>query len=241
MCGFHSLKVKEVKKLTPETVSISLEISDDLKDNYAFNPGQFVIVEKEIGGEKLKRYYSIYSTPGEEDIKLGIKLKGKDGFADYAMHHLKTGEHLDVSEPMDDVKITLKPEHEKKYLAVTIGSGITPFYSIIREMIKKEPKSHFVLVYGNHDQERAIFLKQLRELQKKYPEQFKMYEIYSQEEFEGHKGRINEAVIQKVLNEEGKDFDAVYIIGPDDLKKTVADTLTKAGIPGEKFFFRIYS
>jgi len=241
MSHFHPLKVKEVKKLTPESVSVCLEIPKELKDKYSFKPGQFVMVEKDINGEKLKRYYSIYSTPEEGDIKLGIKLKGKDGFADYAMHTLKPGEVIEVSEPMEDIKINLSPDHKKKYLAITIGSGITPFYSIIKEMLRKEPKSKFVLLYGNHSPELTMFLEELKEMQERYPSNFKLYEVYSQSDEGDFKGRIDEKTIQKIVSDQGTDFDAVYIIGPDDLKKKTAAELINLGIPSDKLHYRVYS
>ncbi len=241
MSQFYPLKVKKVEKLTPESVSVVLEIPAELKEKFAFKPGQFVMVEKDLNGEKLRRYYSIYSVPEEGDIKLGIKLKGKDGFADYAMHRLKPGETLEVSIPMDDVKIDLAPGNKKKYLAVTIGSGITPFYSIIREKINKEPESRLVLVYGNKTPELAMFLKELRELEKKYPEQFKMYEVYSESEAGDFPGRIDEEILKQILSAEGTGFDAVYLIGPDDLKKKAAKLLTETGIPKEKLHYRVYT
>ena len=48
-------------------------------------------------------------------------------------------------------------------------------------------------------------------------------------------------IIEKLIKEEGTDFDAVYIIGPDDLKKKVAETLKNQGITDDKLHYRIYS
>jgi ring-1,2-phenylacetyl-CoA epoxidase subunit PaaE len=241
MSNFYPLKVKKVSLLTPESVSVTLEVPQNLKQEFSFKPGQFVMVEKELNGEKLRRYYSIYSIPSEKDIKLGIKFKDKDGFADYAMNHLKEGEILQVSHPMDDVKIDLQKENKKKYLAITVGSGITPFYSIIREMIKQEPQSRFVLIYGNRTPELTMFLKELRELQKNHPDQFVMYEVYTQSDEGNYRGRIDAQIIEDILNKEGADFDAVYLIGPDDLKKKAAQKLTESGIDKSKLHYRVYS
>lgn len=241
MSEFHPLKVKDVRKITPESVSVTLEVPAGLKDKFNFTPGQFVMLEKEIDGENLRRYYSIYSIPEEEDIKLGIKLKGKDGFADYAMHRLQPGESLNISLPMDDVKVDFSKNSPKKYLAVTIGSGITPFYSIIRQMLKKEPKSKFILVYGNHTPELTMFREELLRIQRENPEQFKMYEVFSQSDKGDFTGHIDEGIMRQVLDKEGKDFDAIYLIGPDDLKKKVASELKNAGIPEDKMHYRVYS
>ncbi len=238
---FYDLKVLDKKQLTPESVSISLEIPESLRQEMAFKPGQFVMVEKEIDGEKLRRYYSIYSPLGASNIQLGIKLKGKDGFADYAMHQLKPGETLAVSKPMDDVPFALQSGAGKKYLGITIGSGITPFFSIIQSLLQHQPQHKFVLIYGNQSPEYTMFYQELSDLEKKYPDQLKVYHAFSQSDKGVYQGRISEDFMQQVLQKEGTDFEAVYMIGPDDLKKMAAKVLLENGLPEKKLHYRVYS
>jgi len=238
---FYNLSVTEKKQLTPDSVSIGLQIPKALQDELAFKSGQFVIVEKEINGENQRRYYSIYAPEGSDTILLGIKLKGKDGFADYAMHQLKVGDILSVSKPMDDVPFVLDKNKSQKYLGITIGSGITPFYSIIQHLIQTAPKSKFVLVYGNHSPEYTMFYEALKQLEEKHPQQLKVYYAFSQYDGGDYQGRISPEFLKKVISEQGTDFDAVYMIGPDDLKKIAAKTLKESGIPEEKMHYRVYS
>ena len=145
MNTFHNLKVIDKKLLTPESVSVVLDIPESLRKEYDFKPGQFVIVQKDINGQNLKRYYSIYNSPEENQLKLGIKFKGKDGFADYVMHDLQLGDIWQVSEPMNDVPFDLS-ERPQKILVITIGSGITPFYSYIQYMLHKQLHNKLVLI-----------------------------------------------------------------------------------------------
>jgi len=237
---FHKLKVIDKKLLTPESVSVVLDIPESLRKEYDFKPGQFVIVQKEIKGQNLKRYYSIYNGSGEGIIKLGIKLKGKDGFADYVMHDLQAGDFLQVSEPMDDVPFDLS-DHPQKILVITIGSGITPFYSYIQYMLHKQPHNKLVLVYGNESPDKTLFYQELQNLEMEYPDQLKIYNVYSKDQSGDYYRRINAEVLQDILQKEGKDFDAVYMIGPDDLKKTAAKVLTTTGINQDKLHYRVYS
>ena len=243
MNDFYNLKVIEKQQLTPESVSLTLEVPKNLEDKFRFNPGQFVIVEKEINGEKLKRYYSIYNSPDDGNLKLGIKLKGADGFADYAMHNLQPGETLQVSPPMNDVPFDTQTQYRQKLLTITIGSGITPFFSYIQYMLNHQPKTKLVLVYGNENPEKTMFYKELEELAKQHPNQLKVYHAFSKYSSSGDnfKGRISADVLQQVLQKEGTDFDAVYMIGPDDLKKMAAQVLLEAGIEKEKLHYRVYS
>ena len=240
MSQFYSLKVLEVKPITPESVSVSLEIPADLEEQFSFMPGQFVMVEKNINNEKLRRYYSIYNIPGEGVIKLGIKLNGKDGFADYAMHTLQKGDSLQVSAPMNDVAFDYDKKSQK-ILAITIGSGITPFYSYIQYMLKYLPEQTFVLVYGNENPDKTMFYKELLGFASAYPKQLKLYNVFSKDESGEYQGRINDVVLKDILQKESSGFDAVFMIGPDDLKKMAAHVLTESGVDPEKLYYRVYS
>ena len=240
MNTFHNLKVIDKKLLTPESVSVVLDIPESLRKAYDFKPGQFVIVQKDINGQNLKRYYSVYNSPEENQLKLGIKFKAKDGFADYVMHDLQVGDILQVSEPMNDVPFDLS-DRPQKILAITIGSGITPFYSYIQYMLHKQPQNKLVLVYGNESPDKTMFYRELQNLEKGHPDQLKIYNVYSKDQSGNYNGRINAEVLQDILQKEGADFDAVYMIGPDDLKKTAAKVLTAAGIKQDKLHYRVYS
>ncbi len=240
MNTFHNLKVADKKLLTPESFSVVLDVPESLRKKFHFKPGQFVIVQKDIKGQKLKRYYSIYNSSDEGVIKLGIKRKGKDGFADYVMHDLQVGDFLQVSEPMDDVPFDLS-DRPQKILAITIGSGITPFYSYIRYMLNKQPQNKLVLIYGNESPDKTMFYKELQNLETEHPDQLKLYYVYSKNHSGQYHGRINAGILKDILHKEGTDFDAVYMIGPDDLKKMAASVLTDTGIEPDKLYYRVYS
>ena len=239
MTHFHTLKIKEKSALTSESVSITFDIPKELKDVFSFKPGQFVMVEKEINGETLRRYYSIYSSIGKA-IKLGIKVKKEDGFTNYVKETLQVGDTLQVAPPMDDVKIDLSQKN-KNYLGITIGSGITPFFSIIQSIIQKSPTNKFVLIYGNHAEELTMFYNELKQLATTYPKQFSMYLSYSSDTSGDFTGRINSNTIQDVLTKESLSFDAVFMIGPDSLKKMAAKALEQNGIAPSVMKYRVYS
>lgn len=241
MSTFYDLKVSDLQKITQESISVSLSIPEKLKSIFDFTPGQFVMVEKEIDGENLRRYYSIYAPKNCDSIKLGIKLKGEDGFADYAMHQLAVGDTLRVSPPMDDIAYDFNPDDEARYMAIAIGSGITPFYSIIQSMLQHEPKKKFVLVYGNHDVSRTMFYKELTQLQQQHPDRLHIHFVFSQDTSGDYKGRINSEVISEILDKEGTNFKKVFMIGPDEMKKELAEALQSKGVGKEKLSYRVYS
>ena len=72
MPEFHSLKVKEIVKETNDTVSVSFQVPEDLKDAYAFTPGQYLTLKLIINNQEQRRSYSICSSSAE-DITVAVK------------------------------------------------------------------------------------------------------------------------------------------------------------------------
>ena len=52
MGRFHSLRINNIRKETADTVSFSLDIPADLKEDYAFIPGQYVTFRTNISLKK---------------------------------------------------------------------------------------------------------------------------------------------------------------------------------------------
>ena len=67
MPEFHSLKVKEIVRETNDTVS-PFQVPDDLKDAYAFTPGQYLTLKLNINNEEQRRSYSICSSSAEVTV-----------------------------------------------------------------------------------------------------------------------------------------------------------------------------
>src|SRR2546430_8985123 len=75
---FHTLKVKEINRETPEAVSVGFDVPVDLKEDYTYKQGQYLTLRFIIGGEEIRRSYSICSSPFEKD-KLEVAIKKVKG------------------------------------------------------------------------------------------------------------------------------------------------------------------
>ncbi len=66
MTTFHSLKVARVEPETRDAVTITFAIPQALQAEYCFRPGQHLTLKARLGGEELRRCYSICRsrTPG---------------------------------------------------------------------------------------------------------------------------------------------------------------------------------
>lgn len=243
MTHFHPLTVKQIKHLTPSSVAITFEVPKELKQTFAFVPGQYITIKKEIKGKELRRAYSISSSPKRDYITIGVKKVDKGGFSHFANTQLKVGDVLEVMPP--EGRFVFKSTSEQKNVAAfAAGSGITPIMSIAKEVLESNTHNNFVLVYGNKSNAETMFYKDLVKLQLDYANRFFIYFTNSKVQEEGSLfGRIDVSTVNYALKNKHKniDFDAFYLCGPEDMIHLVTDTLQENGVPKDKIHFELFS
>lgn len=243
MANFHALTVKQIKKLTPSSVAITLSIPKDLVQSYTFLAGQYITIKKEIKGKELRRAYSISSSPKADGITIGVKKVDKGGFSNYANSKLSVGDTLDVMPP--EGRFVFKPSDTVKNIAAfAAGSGITPIMSIVKTVLEGSPKNKFVLVYGNKSYEETMFYKDLVKLQLNYTNRFFIYFINSQtREDDSLFGRIETSTVNYVLKNKHKDitFDDFYLCGPEPMINLVSETLSENNVSKDAIHFELFT
>lgn len=243
MDKFYSLKIKEIIRETPKAVSLSFELPEELKGKFEYKAGQYVTLRTEIEGKEVRRAYSLCSAPGSEDFKVTVKEVPGGKFSVLANNKLKAGDALDVFSP--EGKFFYEPAKQPNaYAAFAAGSGITPVMAIIKSVLKNEPESQFVLVYGNKTPEETIFFKELLELQANHPEQLFIEFVYSKarEDHAGF-GRIDTSTVNYILKNRFKDLDfrEFYLCGPEEMIDKVREVLKENGVSGEKINFELFT
>ena len=181
---FHRLAVKEIKKETPECVSLLFDVPEELKKDFQFSQGQSLTMRAIINGEEVRRTYSICSSPLENQLKVAVKKVEGGSFSSYANEQLKKGDVLEVMQPVGKFYTELNPAQKKNYLAFAAGSGITPVLSLIKTTLATEKESSFTLVVGNKNRGSIIFFEELESLKNKYMERFNLVHILSREKTE---------------------------------------------------------
>jgi ring-1,2-phenylacetyl-CoA epoxidase subunit PaaE len=241
---FHKLAVKEVKKETPDCVSLVFDIPEELKKQFQYKQGQSLTIRAIVNGEELRRTYSLCSSPTDNEWKVAVKKVDGGLFSVYANENLKKGDVLEVMEPVGKFYTQLNPSNKKNYLAVAAGSGITPVLSIIKTTLITEPQSSFTLVYGNRSRSSIMFFEELEGLKNKFINRFNLINILSRERTEAtiNSGKIN----AEKLFELGKlvDFasiDETFICGPEEMIFTVKDFLIQKGTSEKNIHFELFT
>jgi ring-1,2-phenylacetyl-CoA epoxidase subunit PaaE len=245
MASFHELIISDVIKETPEAVSVTFDVPIELKSKYIFLPGQYLTLESLINNEKIRRDYSISSTPSSGNLTVTIK-KVKNGiFSNYANDSLRKGSLINVSLPRGRFVYDSNSNSPKIILAFAAGSGITPIISIIKTALENSPKTSCKLIYGNKSPKTTIFLNDLNYLKQVHKNRFDLQLVYSQAQAENSfNGRIDAektAHFLQNLSSEQKSLSNYYLCGPEKMIFNVKNELLKNNIKEEKIFFELFS
>lgn len=245
MPNFHELRVKNLIRETSQAVSIAFDVPSELKDEFRFTAGQYLTIKYEQDGEKIRRSYSICSSPESGELKVTVKEVEGGQFSAWANNKLQEGDTLNVFPP--EGKFTFSSdstESHHNYAAFAAGSGITPVMAILKSVLENEPHSKFVLVYGNKSPEQTIFFKELLELQVKHAERLFVEFVYSKaKEDQSFFGRIERSTVNFVLKNKfkGHQFNAFYLCGPEPMIDLVSEVLQENKIDKAKIFFELFT
>lgn len=245
MSKFHTLKVTEVKEETADCKSVVFEVPAELQADYKFIQGQYLTLKTDINGEEVRRSYSLCSSPLDNEWRVAVKKVEGGKFSTYANEVLKKGDFLDVMTPMGNFYTVLQADQRKHYVAFAAGSGITPVLSIIKTVLKTEPKSYFSLIYGNKNTASIIFHEEIEGLKNKYMERFNLHYVLSQEKLEEPiaNGRIDKDKCNMIFGDllDPQTIDDVFICGPESMIFSVKEALEAVGVDEKQIHFELFS
>ena len=236
--AFHPLTIGEVRRETTDAVSIRFEVPEDLADLYRFEAGQYLTLRYELGGEELRRNYSVCVSPDQRELRIAVKEVAGGQFSRFANTELKAGHTIDVMPPMGRFTAPIDPAASHRYVGVAGGSGITPMMSLITTVLKAEPKSRFVLLYGNRSTNTVIFLEALADLKNRYLDRLEVYHFLEDEaeEIELFNGRLDRAKCDEVFTHlvDVPSTDGFFICGPGPMMDAAEASLLAQGVAPSK-------
>jgi len=239
---FHRLKIREIRRESPDAVSLAFAVPDELRDAYRFTAGQFLTLRTTLEGGEIRRSYSIccgaddYERRGE--LRVAIKHVDGGAFSSWANDALAVGAAIEVMPPEGRFFTSLEADGARHYAAFAAGSGITPVLSIIKTVLQREPGSRFTLVYGNRQVESILFSEELEDLKDRYLDRFALYHVLSREhrEVELFNGRIDAAKVTAFLDTllPATGIDEAFVCGPESMIDEVERALLGTGIEKRK-------
>lgn len=244
MADFYNLKVADIYKETKDTVVISFDIPENLKNKFQFKQGQHLTLRTEINGEDIRRNYSLCSSPLDHEWKVAVKTIRGGVFSNYAFNTLKTGDELQVMAPHGEFYVDCEPESSKNYIAFAAGSGITPMLSIIKTHLLSEPNSTFKLFYLNRTVKSIIFKEEIEQLKNEFFGRFQVFYFLTKEQRDIPflNGRFDKEKLAILTSRfiDIPDTNHAFICGPQDMIFLIRDELQAAGMDKDKIHYELF-
>jgi len=245
MARFLPLQVKEVRRETRDAVVVTLHPRLEDRDAFAFIQGQYLTFRHAFDGEELRRSYSICSGLDDGVLRVGVKRVEGGVFSTWINESLKIGDVLEAMPPMGAFHSQLDAGVGRRYLGFAGGSGITPLLSIIKTVLRREPKSRFTLVYANRQVSSIMFREELEDLKNLNLGRLSILHVLETEaqEIELFTGRLTPEKCRDLFQHwiDAKSVDAAFICGPEPMMLTVAAALRENGVADERIKFELFA
>jgi ring-1,2-phenylacetyl-CoA epoxidase subunit PaaE len=233
---YYHLKVKDVVRETSDSISIYFEQPEN---KIQYKAGQFLTLIMTINGEKIRRAYSLCTSPYlDESPGVTVKRVENGKMSNFLNDTIKTGDEIEVMEPMGAFTPVIDESLNRHLVLLGGGSGITPMMSIAKSVLLREKESKVSLIYANRDEDSIIFKSTLDQLEKENTGRFKVIHVLDnpKTDWEGPSGFLTPHSLKLLLNrlpDMGVDNTQYYMCGPEGFMHVVTVTLTELGIPKE--------
>jgi ferredoxin-NADP reductase/fatty acid desaturase len=241
----HRIPVASVDPITADSTLVTFAVPESLRDEFRFEPGQHVTVRTDLGGEGVRRNYSICAPATRAQLRIAVKHIPGGAFSTFVANQLRAGDVLELMTPTGRFGTPLHPLAEKHYVGLAAGSGITPVLSILETVLEIETESRFTLIYGNHAKESTMFRHDLDRLESRYSDRLEILHVLSNEPLHTPelRGRIDEDKLGRwlAISLRPDTVDEWFLCGPIGMSTTARDTLIKHGVDPERIHLELFT
>ena len=231
-----TLRVSRVAHETPSTRTLRLVPASGVLP--PFQAGQYITLFFDLHGVRTARPYSLSSPPSQGAYWEITVRRVADGLVSNYLLDLKPGAILESSGPSGN--FVFNPViHPPAMVCIAGGSGITPFMSMIHEVVDADLPRRIILIYGSRRWDDAIFHEKLEELTRQAVRiDYVPVMEDAPEAYRGRRGLIDGNLIREAA---GRLEDKVFFVcGPQGLYDHVLPLLEAMGIPRRRLRCEIY-
>jgi ferredoxin-NADP reductase len=162
----------------PDRLILSLRKVEQLSDTVfefifqphrrlAFASGQYLEwtlphAKSDSGGNR--RYFTIASAPQDDTIRIGVRIDARASNFKQSLRAMRPGDTLLATSLAGD--FTLPQDARQKLLFIAGGVGITPFASMLRDLMHRKEPRDIVLFYAANTPEDLAYRTLLEEAQR---------------------------------------------------------------------------
>jgi ferredoxin-NADP reductase/Na+-translocating ferredoxin:NAD+ oxidoreductase RnfD subunit len=148
------LKLKEKIKIGLNTYDFIFDSDQKLN----FKPGQYLewtLGHKHSDNRGNRRYFTIASSPTENEIRLGVKFYDNPSSFKKSLLLLQKDEVIIASQLAGNFVLPKNPQ--KKLVFIAGGIGVTPFRSMIKYLVDKNEDRPIIMLYGSKTSEEVVY------------------------------------------------------------------------------------
>ncbi|MEE3460165.1 MAG: flavin reductase family protein [Candidatus Faecousia sp.] len=228
------LRVTEIREASPTSrIYRMVPVSAKLP---VFQAGQYLSFRLHIGESELTRPYTISSAPcdamGDNGfVEVTIRRNRPYLVPDYFFEQVKVGTELLTDLPYGT--FYYEPLRDSRNLvALAGGSGITPFYSMAREIAFGKMKDvSLTILYGSVHHSDIVLGDELAKLERECPRIKVVHVLSGDDEWKGERGFITKDLIAKYM---GKDPTLMFC-GPLAMFNLVRQAASELGFTARRF------
>ncbi len=199
---------------------------------YSFQPGQFAWLKTGRTPFGVGQHPISMSSCGDVEPggQVAFTIKDLGDWSGQEVPALKPGDTLWLDGPHG--VFSMDREQGMGYVFVGGGVGITPLYSMLQTMVKREDVRPVLLFYGGSDWESLTFREELDDLAGKMNLQIIHVLSHPPEGWEGESGYVTGEVMKSYLPKQYKRF-IYFVCGPEPLMDAMEQALPELGVPPE--------
>ena len=161
------LRIKAIFDETPTVKTFRLMDANLGPFPFVFLPGQYATITSEIDGQKVRRSYTISSSPTQRDyVELTVKREDYGLESRHLHDHAKTGDLLEITAPSG--KFFFTGAEAKGIVLIAGGVGITPMMSVLRDLTDRSYEHKIHLICAANTPQDLIFREEIAYLARRH-------------------------------------------------------------------------
>ena len=227
------LRIKAIFDETPTVKTFRLMEPNMGPIPFTFLPGQYASITSEIDGTKVRRSYTIASSPTQRDyIELTVKREDHGLESRHLHDHAETGDLLEIIAPAGNFFFTGK--EADGIVLIAGGVGITPMMSVLRNLTDRSYPHEIHLIYGVRTPADLIFREECAYLAKRHPNVTVLSIVSSAEgtDWTGPVGFITADFIAGCVDDIAKR--RIHLCGPRPMMDAVKAALEELQVPPDQ-------
>src|ERR1700688_4584226 len=224
------LLLSQIEQQTHDTKTLRFQILDEKR--FCAKPGQFLTFQWPIDGQRVRRSYTVSSSPVHENyVEITPKRTENGCVSAFLNEQAKPGLVVEASGPYG--QFYFDETLHKSIVLIAAGSGITPMMSMLSYIDDLKLANPVTLIYCVRTRADIIFQDELVRLGRSLPHF--TYEVCLSRpdpKWEGHSGRLTEEIVSQHMTD--LDSPTFFLCGPKGFMDSAHQILSTLGITEDR-------